>query len=350
MIGQDSASKPLSSSSDEPTSFLSADFFADSLSEAYTLEEDPMGEQRLLQVRNSTLSPSVFGSTTFSHTNNPLSQPKSSKQFNSGTSLDLSLGLSLGLGEYGLGDEVIAQPVFTFTRSRSFFDPIDKPLILDGKKLSEDENFNLDSLIASLAIPFQIPNDFILTLSHTYISPTTYIGPKTVVMYQNIPKVSFSKDFLFSSGNSLKFETSLLYSLNKSPSAEQQMDSALFNLLESLANQSGNSLIADYPSNAGDHLGHSISLSYSQLFGDKLMITPLLSFSSLNFKEGVYKSRTDKLYNAGFSISYPLFEWLSLTGNTNYIRKRTKGTEGEDEVLSFDTLATSMTLSVEHKF
>ena len=28
--------------------FLNADFFADSLSEAYTLEEDPMGEQKVI--------------------------------------------------------------------------------------------------------------------------------------------------------------------------------------------------------------------------------------------------------------------------------------------------------------
>jgi len=63
LLGQ--AKKETSSiqgSTEEPLPFLTADFFADSLSDAYTLEEDPKHTQRLLQVRNSTLTPSVSAS------------------------------------------------------------------------------------------------------------------------------------------------------------------------------------------------------------------------------------------------------------------------------------------------
>ena len=156
-IGQDSPSKPLSSSYDEPTSFLSADFFADSLSEAYTLEEDPMGEQRLLQVRNSTLTPSVVGSSSFNYTSNSEKVAQNEKE---GTSLNLSLTLNLGLGEYGIGDEVVCAPAFSFVQMRTFTDPF-------GDYGNEMKVYDLDTQILSLSLPFVLLNEFSVIV-HNY--------------------------------------------------------------------------------------------------------------------------------------------------------------------------------------
>ena len=88
VFGQESAQSSTPSPTDEPLPFLNADFFADSLADAYTLEEDPMGAQRLLQVRNSALTPSVTGSTSFNYTSNPFKSSKSLKEYNKGTTLD----------------------------------------------------------------------------------------------------------------------------------------------------------------------------------------------------------------------------------------------------------------------
>ena len=98
VLGQTNEATAVDPSAEEPLPFLNADFFADSLSEAYTLEEDPMGTQRLLQVRNSTLTPSVVGSSSFNYTSNPFKQAKANKTHSKATSLDLSLTFNLGLG------------------------------------------------------------------------------------------------------------------------------------------------------------------------------------------------------------------------------------------------------------
>ena len=160
-FAQPSDSTNASSSGDEPLPFLNADFFADSLAEAYTLEEDPMGAQRLLQVRDSALTPSVNVSSSFNYTSNPFKQPKSSKTHNKSTSLDLSLSFNMGLGEYGIGDEVVCAPALSFIQMRSFMDPIEDY----GSEFLKDPGLNTDTQIASLSLPFVLPNDFSLVFS-----------------------------------------------------------------------------------------------------------------------------------------------------------------------------------------
>ena len=349
-FAQPADSTSASSSGDEPLPFLNADFFADSLAEAYTLEEDPMGAQRLLQVRDSALTPSVNVSSSFNYTSNPFKQPKSSKTHNKSTSLDLSLSFNLGLGEYGIGDEVVCAPALSFIQMRSFMDPIEDY----GSEFLKDPGLNTDTQIASLSLPFVLPNDFSLVFSHTYTAPSTYRGKKQQLMYSNTPKLSFIKNFILDSGDTISFSAGASYTFSESDTLEEQFkqlsDSTglSFAFLEAITVQAGQSL-ADGPANLQDGIGHEISISYTKLVGEKLTLVPSFSYFSTAFTEGSNKSRTDKVYNAGLSANFAFFEWLSISGLSNFSWKRTSGTE-ENALLSFDDFIGGVTIGVNHSF
>ena len=74
--------------------FLTSDFFADSLAGATTVEQDPMGTQRLLE-ENSRFSPSLLAGTNF-----PIlpirAYPKIGHREKNSTTLDLIAGLRFG--------------------------------------------------------------------------------------------------------------------------------------------------------------------------------------------------------------------------------------------------------------
>ena len=65
-----------------------------------------MGEQRLLQVRNSTLTPSLVGSSRF----DTLPMRRKVAQNEKEGPPEFIPYLNLGLGEYGIGDEVVWPP------------------------------------------------------------------------------------------------------------------------------------------------------------------------------------------------------------------------------------------------
>ena len=331
-------------------SFLNADFFEDSLSEAYTLEEDPMGAQRLLQVRNSTFSPSIVGSSSFNYTSNPFKQPKAYKTHNKSTSLDLSLTFNLGLGEYGIGQEVVCVPSLSFIQMRSYMDPIKDY----GDKFLKDSSLNTETQIASLSLPFILPNDYSLTFSHTYTAPSTYRGKKEQLMYSNTPKVSFSKNFILESGDTCTFSTGMSYIFSESDTLEEQFRSLSestglsFAFLEAITVQAGQSL-NDGPANLQDGFGFDLSFSYTKQYGDRLTFIPSISYNSTNFTEATNSNRKDKVYNAGISTNFAFTEWLNLGGLSNFSWKRTSGTE-DDALLSFDDFVGGLTLSVNHSF
>jgi hypothetical protein len=350
LLGQPISPAAAESAVGEPLPFLNADFFADSLSEAYTLEEDPMGAQRLLQVRNSTLTPSVVGSTSFNYTSNPFKQAKANKTHSKATSLDLSLTFNLGLGEYGIGQEVVCAPAFSFIQMRSFMDPIEDY----GTEFSKDPGLNTDTQIASLSIPFVLPNDFSLTFSHTYTAPSTYRGKKEQLMYSNTPKLSFAKNFILDSGDTITFSTGVSYTFSESDTLEEQFRTLSnstglsFAFLEAITVQAGQSL-ADGPANLQDGIGHEVSLSYTKQYGDRLTFIPSVSYISTSFTEAANASRMDKVYNAGISANFAFTEWLNLGGLSNFSWKRTSGTD-DDALLSFDDFVGGLTLSVNHSF
>ena len=97
VFGQERSQTSSTPSSTDLYPFL-MQIFADSLADAYTLEEDPMGAQ-VVTGKFSALTQSVTGSTSFNYTSNPFKQPKSAKTHSKSTSLDLSLTFNLGLKE-----------------------------------------------------------------------------------------------------------------------------------------------------------------------------------------------------------------------------------------------------------
>ena len=320
------------------TSFLNADFFADSLSDAFTIEEDPMGSQRLLQVRDSTLSPSVSASTSFNYTSNPDKVENPSRR--DGTSLNLSLSLNLGLGEYGLGDEVILAPALSFVQMRTFTDPF-------HDFGNEMRVYDLDTQIASLSFPFVLPNEFTLILSHSYVVPSTFRGRKEVISYSNTPSFALSKNFILPNGDAINFTAGTSFTFSEGDTLEQQInDPVYFSFIEAVMQQSGSSPTSDYPSNLQDSITMSLSLAYSKSLTETISLAPSLSFQSISFTEGANKSREDKIYNVGVSASKMFAEWLSLSSMINYSVKKTNDINTPE----FDDLIGGVTLGVNYSF
>jgi len=327
------------SPSNEPLPFLNADFFADSLSDAYTVEEeDPMGSQRLLQVRNSAISPSFSASSTYNYTSNPDKVENPTRR--DGTSLNLSLTFNLGVGEYGLGDEVILAPAFSFVHMRTFTDPFHD----FGNEMTV---YDLDTQIASLSLPFVLPNDFSFILAHSYVVPSTFRGKKNIISYSNTPSLAFSKNFILSNGDSINFTYGTSYTFSSGDTLEQQInDPVYFSFIEAVMQQSGLSPTSDYPSNLQDSLTMSLSLSYSKMLTESLSLAPSLSYQSISFTEGANKSREDKIYNMGISANMMFTEWLTLSGLVNYSVKKTNDINTPE----FDDFLGGVTLGVNHSF
>jgi hypothetical protein len=331
------SNKPVSSIN-EPMTFLDADFFADSLSEAYTLEEDPMGAQRLLQVRNSSLSPSVILTSNYNYTSNSEKVATNEKE---GTTFNLSLTFNLGLGEYGIGDEVVCAPALSFVQMRTFTDPFRD--YGDNMKV-----YDLDTQIASLSLPFVLPNDFSLTVSNAYVVPSTFRGKKNIISYSNTPSVSFAKNFILNSGDVINFTASTSYTFTQGDTLEETIaDPVYFNFIEAVMQQSGISPSSDYPSNLQDGLGHALSLSYTKQLSDNLTIVPAWSYQSNSFTEGSNKSRVDRVYNAGLSASCAFTEWLSVSGLANYSWKRTND---DLNVPEFEDFIGGLSINLNHSF
>jgi hypothetical protein len=347
-------------SSDEPLPFLNADFFADSLAEAYTLEEDPMGAQRLLQVRNSNIVPSVFLSSDILYSDNHLKVSKQQLNTNKANgditdalTLNLSLNFNLGLGEYGLGDEVVVAPSFSFINSRSFTDPLHDY----GKIYSKDRAMNMDTLMVQFSLPFVLPDDWILNFNHTYASPYYYLGKKEQLMYSNVPSFSFTKNFPLDNGDTISFVGGVNYTFSDAPDFQSTFeDSGLAELGVSFefykmltAQKLGGDPVAGNPSDAGDSLSNSYTLSYIKPFGERVIMTPSYNFTSQNYTRGKNRSRTTKLHSLSVLCSFSIYEWFSISGLSSYSKSSTSGTT-EDADLKYKDFTNAITLSVNHSF
>ena len=109
--------------------------------------------------KSSDLTPAISLGSSFKYTTNPEKAENPVKD--SGTVADLSLTFTMGLGEYGIGDEVICTPSLMYMHMRTFNDPISGY----GDEL---QLYDVDVIVAGVSLPFILPNDFSLTLGHTY--------------------------------------------------------------------------------------------------------------------------------------------------------------------------------------
>ena len=326
-FGQDQEVAPSSS-------IISSDFFSDALKDAQAADSDAMGTQRLVQVKSSDLTPAISLGSSFKYTTNPEKAENPVKD--SGTVADLSLTFTMGLGEYGIGDEVICTPSLMYMHMRTFNDPISGY----GDEL---QLYDVDVIVAGVSLPFILPNDFSLTLGHTYAAPYSFRGPYREISYSNTPAITFNKTIPLASGDILSISTGVNYAFSKGDTPQSSLPPELYQFLLAATN---GQLLTDNPVNLQNGLTHNINVSYIMPVGEKLSLTPSFNYSNMMYAEGSNTSRSDQTYNAGINASYPINDFLKLSAASNYMWKESN----DDTVPEFDDFIGGITLGVNYAF
>lgn len=315
-----------------------ADFLSEALNAASTQSDDPMGTQRLIQVKDSSLTPMVNASSSFKYSSNPNKVKDPTDK--DGTSLDLSLDFKVGLGEYGLGDDVLAVPAFSLMKMRTLNDPVGK----FGEKM---KTFDVDVLVVSLSVPLVLPDDFTLTIGHSYVAPTSINGPNELISTSNTPSIAFAKNFPLTSGDVISVSVGASYTFFNGDSLKEQTNDPVYyeflNRVYELSNQG--SLDSDYPYNLQSGLSHIMSISYMSPVGEKLTLIPSFTYNNMMFTEGAFKDRSDKTYNLGLVASYAFYDWLNATAMATYTWKTSS-----DNVSEYEDLLGGLSLGVSHAF
>jgi len=317
--------------------FLTSDFFAGSLAGA-TTEQDPMGTQRLLQVKNSRFSPSLLAGTSFKHTSNP--DKTENPQRKNSTTLDLTIGVNLGLGEYAVGDYFVCAPAASLMQMRTYNDPL--------QKFDKDMRvYDADVFIAGLTAPLVLPNDYTLTLSHSYVAPSTFRGGRNLISYSNTPTITLTKNMPMEDGNMLILVAGMSYTFSNGDTLEEQIaDTVYFNFLKAVMEEGGGSPANDYPANLQDGYTFMLSASYMIPYSERISIIPTISYQSFSFTEGMNDGRVDKTFNFGVSASYLWYEWLSLSLMANYTTKSSNNPNTPE----FDDFIFGGGINVNHAF
>ena len=131
------------------------------------------------------MTPSLSLSSSFKHVRNPEKNSVATRKRNA-TTLDLSLMFMMGLGEYGIGDDIVSTPSIMLMHMRTYNDPV-------GKFDHDLRIFDIDVQIAGLSIPFVLPDDYTLTVGNTYVRPLQFRDDYKQLSYSNTPSASLSK-------------------------------------------------------------------------------------------------------------------------------------------------------------
>jgi hypothetical protein len=304
-------------SSSPPESIFPSDFFTGALdlSSVGSENDNAMGTQRLVDVKSSRLTPTLGASVGYSYTSNPSKVESSSTGYvQDGVSAQMNLSFNMGLGEYGLGEDVLATPTLMLMQMRTYNDPV-------KDYGSAQKVFDVDVQIAGFSVPFVLPNDFILTLGHSYVRPIAF-RTKNIINYSNTPSLSFNKNFPLFWGDVLSFTAGVSYSFTEGDTLEEQLnDPEYYNFIKAVMEQSGSSPSSAYPSNLQDALTHTLSLAYIKQIGQKLTVSPSVVYSNTSYTAGSFLGRSDKTYNAGVNFSYPVVNWFNVSAAANYMKK-----------------------------
>ena len=290
-----------------------SDFFSGVLDEAGT-DEDAMGTQRLIDLRNTSFTPSLNFSTSYNYSSNPLKAKSTDKIWEDGFSLTLNLMANLGLGEIGIGDEVISAPSLLLVQMRTYSDPIKD----QGEEM---QPFDVDVQIATFSLPFILPNDFTLSIGHAYTRPISF-RTDNVISYSNTPSISLSKNFALQNGDIFTFTTGASYSFTNGDTLEQQINDPVYYQFIEQVMGGPEAVLAQQPTTLQDAWTHLISASYIRPINDKLLFSPTLNFSKMIYTEGVNTGREDTLTSLGFNFSYAFTDWLNATAVSNYTWKK----------------------------
>ena len=300
-------------------------------------EEDPMGTQRLLQVKHSRLSPSLMAGSSYKYSLNPDKDKKSGRKNLS--TLDLSIGINLGLGEYGVGDYFVCAPAASLMQMRTFNDPIKK---YDKDKMRE---FDADALIARLNVPLVLPNDYSLTFTHAYVAASKF-RDGTMINYSNSPGITLNKNITTKSGGMLYLIAGVTYNFSEGDSYEEETVSRFGQAYYELLRDSGNSNANDMPSNLQNGYTFLLSASYMMPINERLSVVPSTSYQHFTFTEGMYDGRIDKTLMLGISVSYLWHEWLNFSLSANYTTK----TSSFEDIPDDDDFIFGGGINVNHSF
>lgn len=312
-------------SSGVDSALFDSSFFSGVLEQSGT--DDAMGTQRLIDLRGSSFSPNISFSTNYNYTSNPLKAASSSPSYLSdGFTSTLNLMFSLGLGEIGIGDEVLLTPSFSFAQMRTYTDPV-------RDHGNDMKAFDVDVQIASFAMPFVLPNDFTLSIGHAYTRPISF-RTKNIISYSNTPSVMLTKNYGLDNGHIFNVTVGASYSFTNGDTLEQQLISSMganegqtyYNFIKAVMENSGLNPSSQQPTTVQDAWTHMLTASYMLPVSEKMMITPSFNFSKMTFTEGQNTGREDYLTGLGLNFSYNLYEWLNFSALSNYTWKKTDAT------------------------
>ncbi|MEK9632867.1 MAG: hypothetical protein VW622_03410 [Opitutae bacterium] len=333
LFGDANASAP----SDQPA--LPSDFFADALSQAKA-GDDAMGTQRLVDVKSSELTPALSLSSSYKYSSNP-TKSTSADKLEDGTTFDLSLMMMMGLGEYGIGDDVLSTPSLMLMHMRTYNDPTQD----FGHDLRA---LDMDIQIAGLTIPFVLPNDYTLSVGNTYVRAINFRNNGNasahhfkgdVLMYSNTPSLSLTKTIPLDNGDILTATGGLSYAISSADTLAESLRVAETDLKNVLGLDN---TVADLQTGAT----YSLNFSYIKPVSDKLTVTPSLSVSRMYYKKGTNSGKAEVTYVAGLSTSYAINDWLNLSGAANYTAKD----GNRADVIEFRDFTSGFTLAVNHSF
>jgi hypothetical protein len=257
-----------------------------------------------------------------------------------GTTFDLSLMMMMGLGEYGIGDDILSAPSLMLMHLRTYNDPVQD----FGHEL---RGLDMDIQIVGLTIPFVLPNDYTLSVGNTYVRAINFRNNGNssahhfkgdVLMYSNTPSVSLTKTIPLENGDILTATGGLSYAMSNGDKLSETLKTTTSALLDSG--------LTDTPADLQTGASYSINMSYIKPVSDKLTFTPSLSVSKMYYKKGGNSGKADVTYVAGLSSSYAINEWLNLTGAANYTAKD----GNRADVIEFRDFTSGFSLAVNHSF
>lgn len=329
-------------------SLLDSSFFSGVLDQS-NAGDDAMGTQRIVEQRESRFTPSILFSTNYNYNSNPFAAADDAKIWEDGFLTSFNFGFNLGLGEYGLGEDVLLSPSLYLSHSRTYYD-----LVKD--KGSSNKAFDSDSQIVSFSLPFILPKDFILRLSHTYYRPIDFRNDK-IDIYINSPSFSFEKQLTLPTGGFLNFSVGAGISNTNGSNyfdtitSHPDIDVTTANFMMAVLKSSeGVDPSISRPYNLQDSWNHQLQLSYIHPITNKLLAIPNFSFSKSVYTKGRYTGREDTITNFGLNFSYALKEWLNLSAVSNYSSKETNEIGRNTDIVDYKNFIGGVSFGINYAF
>ena len=316
---QDDQNDPFSANS-AAQELLNSSFFAEVLENAKNSESDAMGTQRVVDLDESIFSPSISFSTSYNYSSNPLkAADNAANSVDDGFSANLNLTFNMGIGEYPIGENILATPSVSLMHMRTYNDPV--------RDFGDDmKAFDVDVQIMSFSLPLVLPDDFTLSIGHSYVRPIAFRSDN-IINYSNTPSLSLSKNIALSNGDVLSMSVGGSFTFSEGDTLEQQInDPVYYQFISAVMESSGIDPISAQPTNLQDSWSNMINLSYIKPISENLSIMPSYTFSRMHYTEGSNTGREDYLNNVGVNFSYAFAEWFNLSLLSNYTWKKTDST------------------------